>query len=473
MKYRQSIALLMATSVAACSVGVDVNHTQPVVAPGWHATLPHGGSTVELTNWWGSLGDKRLTQLMALAEANSPTVGSAVASIRAARATVRSNQSSLLPSLTASETLSRKLGQSATASFPGGSTISNIASGQFDSSWEIDLFGKARSNVNAAKYRLAGAQASWNDARVTLAAEVADDYVQYRGCMLTEDVYRRSLNSQNETLKATGDLVNAGLASSNDLLLARGNAATASITLTAQIATCEAFIKTLTQLSGGDESETRKILGDGIRMLPRPRTFAIKSLPADLLRQRPDIVASEAEMAARMADAGASAADIYPSLSLSGSLSITNGVTGWSFGPALSLPFFQGGAKRAALEYSKAQYQKQAESYRGTVLSAVAEVETNLVKLRAARLESSDAARAADNLRQYFNAVDENWKAGGISLLDRETARRNSQSADLTLISIRMDVLRQWIALFKSLGGGWSTTPGNSEPQTKTTGALP
>ncbi|RYE66076.1 MAG: hypothetical protein EOP17_12240, partial [Rhizobiaceae bacterium] len=182
---------------------------------------------------------------------------------------------------------------------------------------------------------------------------------------------------------------------------------------------------------------------------------------ADVLRQRPDVNALEAEVAATISDVGAAKADLYPSLSLSGSISISQStVTGrsvpWSFGPALSVPLLDGGARRAAVRSAVADYDIAVANYKSGVLGAVAEVETALLRVDTALRRIADAKSAADNYQRYFRAVDQNWASGGVSILDREEARRSAQSAAITLIEIRRDAVQYWIALYKALGGGWS-----------------
>jgi len=109
-----------------------------------------------------------------------------------------------------------------------------------------------------------------------------------------------------------------------------------------------------------------------------------------------------------------------------------------------------------------ADYDVAVASYKSGVLTAVSDVETALINVNTALKRISDAKIAADNYQSYFRSVDENWKSGGASILDREEARRSAQSAAITLIEIRRDAVRYWIALYKSLGGGWSAPAGAS-----------
>lgn len=461
--YRRFGSLAACLLVSGCTAIADLKKPDVTVANAWHATYPHGGRTSDLLTWWSTFGDPSLTTLIATAQAENPGLDSAASEIERARATLASARSGLFPTVAGSASLTR--------SGAGGDDANEIAasttnSGNLDASWEVDLLGKTRLRTEAARLRANERVADWHDARVSLAAEVADYYVQYRACRHVARLYKAELASQRETVRATETASNFGFTSSGDLELARASAASSSSTLIAQQADCELIVKSISRLTGGDEPRVRDILAKGRSDIPAPKTLKLTALPADVLRQRPDINALELEVAAALAEVGAAKADLYPSLSLGGSVTIgSSSVTGasvpWSFGPALSIPLLDGGSRRAAVTSAAASYGVAVAAYKAGVLDAVAEVETALVRIDSARRRVSDATVAARSYRAYFNTVDANWKAGGASLLDRETARRSAQSAELSLIEIRSDAVRYWIALYKALGGGWKAGAGS------------
>lgn len=452
--------------VSGCTAIADLQGPDVKIANVWHATFPHGGRTSDLISWWSTFGDPSLTTLIAAAQAENPEIESAAAEIEKARATLTSAQAGLLPSLSGAGSLTR--------SGAGGDKANQIAaaattSGGLDASWEIDLFGKTRQKNEAARLRLNARIGDWHDARVSLAAEMADYYVQYRACRELERAYAAELASQRETIRATEAAATSGFTSSADLALARASAASSSSMLTAQRAECEVLVKSLAKLTGGGEPRVRDLLAKGTPGIPTPKTLKLAAVPADALRQRPDINALELEVAASLAEVGAAKADLYPSLNLGGSVTIGSAsLTGtsvpWSFGPALSIPLFDGGSRRAAVASAAAAYGVAVAAYKSGVLDAVAEVETALVRIDSTRRRIGDATVAARNYRAYFNAVDSNWKAGGASLLDREDARRSAQSAEVSLIEIRRDSVRYWIALYKALGGGWDAGAVSPKP---------
>jgi len=456
--------------LSGCTALVELKPSRPVVASYWHETLPHGGRSADLVDWWASFNDPSLAKLLDIAELGNPTIQEAVANIDKARASIDTARAGLFPSLDGSASVTRggNKGDDLNRARAG---ISK--SGGLDASWELDLFGKTKNQTQAAIARAQGKVWSWHDARVSVAAELGDYYVQYRACRQLEQRYRDELASQKETIRATERSAESGFTSAADLALSRASAATSSSSLTSQHGACEILVKSMVQLTAADEVSIRKLLDRGTRRIPQPSVVRITSVPAEALRQRPDINALEAEVAATISDVGAAKADLYPSLSLSGSISISEAtVTGrsipWSFGPALSIPIFDGGTRRAAVRSAVADYDIAVASYKSGVLQAVSDVETALVNVNTALKRINDAKIAADNYQSYFRSIDEKWKSGGASILDREEARRSAQSAAITLIEIRRDAGRYWIALYKSLGGGWSATAGASN--TLTTG---
>ncbi|WDZ80456.1 efflux transporter outer membrane subunit (plasmid) [Ensifer adhaerens] len=457
-RFAGACSIAVCLVVSGCTTLADLKAPAVKVADHWHATFPHSGRTVDLLSWWSSFNDPSLTALIAAAETENPSLESAAADIEKSRATLASTRAGLFPGLDGSA--------SSTGAGTGGTSRNQVAgaatsSGGLDASWEIDLFGKVRQQSEAAGLRVRKEVADWHEARVSLAAEVADTYVQYRACRQLEKVYAAELASQRATIRAMETAATSGFTSSADLALARAGAASSSSTLTAQGAECEVLIKSLAQLSGGDEPRVRDLLGTGKTAIPSPKDLKLAAVPADALRQRPDINALELEIAASLSEVGAAKADLYPSLSLGGALTIgSSSLTGssvpWSFGPALSIPLFDGGSRRAGVASAIADYDSAVAAYKTGVFDAVAEVETALVRTDSARRRIGDATTAAKNYRTYFNAIDSNWKAGGASLLDREEARRSAQSAEVSLIEIRRDSVRYWIALYKALGGGWN-----------------
>lgn len=446
---RPRLGTLLATGMLAGCGAVGPDYTPPP-APApvqWHAPVPHDGSVAALDAWWQRFDDPALGLLLRQAEQDSPTLESAAARIDAARATLASARAGGRPSVTGQYAATRA-GEKG-----NGGQVTRTAS--LDASWELDLFGKVRRSTQAAQARVQARQDDWHDARISLAAEVADTYVQYRGCLLLADAYGQELESTRRTLRATAALVRAGLDSAADEALARASAASAASSLLGQTQDCELLVKTLTQLTGLAEPALRAALAHPASPLPRPAALAVPALPADVLRQRPDVAALERELAAASAEIGVAQAALLPSVSLGGTLSGTPSLTSWSFGPSLSLPLFDGGSGRAGVDSARASFFVASAAWRSGVRQAVADVEQALVRLDGTQRREAQARESALQYQRYFLATEAEWRAGTQSLLTLEDARRQSLDAQVTLAALERDHVRYWIALYKAIGGGW------------------
>lgn len=405
-----------------------------------------------LGDWWSQFDDPVLTLLLRSAESASPTLAKAWSHIEKARATLSSASTSGLPAVSGQTSVTRGTQQSG--------SVATVRSAGLDASWEIDLFGKVRRGVESARARLEARESDWHDARVSLAAEVADNYVQYRACGLLASAYEEELTSMNETARATESLVHAGLTASSDGALARASLASTASAALAQRAQCKLLVKSLVDLTGTEESELLTQLAQGRAEMPRPEGIEVRGIPAQALRQRPDLASLERELAAASAEIGVAQADLYPSLSLSGSISVsalgaTSSMNTWSFGPTLSVPFFDAGRRRAAVDSARAGYGAAHADWQQGVRTAVKEVEQSLVRLDGAAKRTEQAELAAQEYRRYLVAAQAQWRAGTTSLLDLEASRRQALSTQIELIGLQRDRVTYWIALYKALGGDW------------------
>jgi len=452
------VAIGLAVALGGCAaVGPNHSPPEPAVPSAWQAPLPHSGKVAVLNDWWSQFNDPVLTQLQRSAESGSPTLARAWANIEKARATLTSAGASGLPSANGQASVTRG------TQLSGG--VATARSAALDASWELDLFGKVRRSTESARALEQARENDWHDARISLAAEVADTYVQYRACGLLANAYEQELASMNETAKATESLVRAGLTASSDGSLTRASVASTTSAALAQRAECELLVKSLVDLTGTDESALRSQLALEGPDLPQPAALEVRSVPAQALRQRPDLAVRERELAAASAEIGVAQADLYPSLSLSGSIELSavgaaSALTNWSFGPTLSLPLFDGGRRRAAVDSARAGYDAAYADWRQGVRTAVKEVEQSLVRLDSTAHRTEQAERAAQEYRRYLVAAQAQWRAGTSSLLELEEARRRALSAQIELIGLQRDRVAHWIALYKALGGDWqSGTP--------------
>ena len=315
--------------------------------------------------------------------------------------------------------------------------------------------------------RLESSEHGWHAARISLAGEVASRYVSYRACQLTLHAIAADAKSRDETSRITTIAAQAGFSAPVDDDLARASAAETNAGLAAQQAVCAITRKSLVTLTGIPEETLLALLqrAPQVDTLPVPTAFSVDSLPVALLAQRPDLAAAERALAATSADIGVATANRYPRLALIGNL--TRDKSGdnpailskpWMFGPTLSLPILDGGALAAQQDAASARHAQALARYRQAVRGAVEEVETVLVNLEAARSRAEHARIATAGFDAYFKAAEQNWRAGGISLLALEDARRLASPAQRNEISLQRDRVLYWIALYKALGGGWQAT---------------
>lgn len=455
--FRRPVLLLCSALLCGCAA-VGPQYQAPVpqqltVPSAWQAALPHAGDTGQLLTWWEQFHDATLNQLLQSAEASNPSLRKAAANIASARANVSTANAAGQPTLTGSAAASR--GRTT------GTSTTTTTTGALDASWELDLFGSVRRSVESADALVSARQADWHDARVSLAAEVATDYFTYRACQLTLASTQADALSRQATADITRRSLQAGMSARSDAALADASAASAAATATAQQASCDLTVKALVTLTGLDEPTLRQQLAAQAPSLPTPQMFALSALPVALLSQRPDLVSYERSLASASAEIGVAEADRYPRLSLVGSLSGSKTAgnansTSWSFGPSLSLPLLNGGAKLAAVASAQAAYDLALANYQQAVRSAVQEVEEDLVQLDSATRREADLRRSALGYRAYANTVESLWRAGGESLLNLEIARRDAIAAEQSLITVQRDQLLYGVALYKAVGGGWS-----------------
>ena len=476
MRSRIAWAACSAATLAACAVGPDYRPPSDAAPPAWFAPLPqdvaHGGSVQGLAAWWSSFDDPMVGELVGAAERSSPTLAAALARIEQSRANAAAARAGLFPSLDAKGQVIRS---STSEAFPQ-QTSAQVS---LDALWELDLFGGVRRGREAALARYQGAQAQWHDARVSLAADTALEYVNLRACQALAALADADLASRRESDRLTQLKVKAGFESPANAALAQASVADAATRLSAQKADCDVSVKALVALTGIGEGDLRTKLAAGAAHIPAPSSFAVDSVPAHALAQRPDLAAAERAVAAASADIGGAQAARFPSITLTGSVGSAAVRTGgqtftgatWSIGPAIDLPIFDAGRRAASVDAARARYDEALANYRARASQAVREVEQALVRLSSATEREADAARAADGYDQVLRAATDRWRIGTGSLIDVEDARRVAVNARTQLLGVQRERVAAWIGLYRAVGGGW--TADAPTPDTQGASAAP
>ena len=444
--------------LAGCAVSRPPAIVDAQAPTQWHAPRPHGGTLSDLRQWWQQFNDPLLIDLIEAAQTASPTVATAGSRIAQARANRIAAGATLLPTVDASASASRGNTQNGLAG------TATIVQGGAQAAWELDLFGGNRAAADAAGARLQGTQAGWHDARVAVAAETANSYVNLRTCERQLAVTRNDARSRAETARLTQLSATAGFTAPAVAAQARASAAEASARTTQQQAQCDIEIKGLVALTALAEPDLRARLRAPWVEPTGFSLIALPSVPAELLAQRPDVFQAEREVAAAAADVGTARAERLPRLALSGQINAgiiriggsTNDAQTWAIGPlALTMPIFDAGRRAAAEDAAVARYEEAAALYTARVRQAVREVEEALVNLESARARSEDARIAVEGYRASFTATEARYRSGLGSLIELEDQRRVQLAAETALVSLQRERVAAWIALYRALGGGW------------------
>jgi outer membrane protein, multidrug efflux system len=438
----------------------------PAVPQAWSASASTTAAPVtSLVQWWQRFDDPLLSTLVAQALQANTTVRSARATLQQARALRDVKAANLRPTVNASTSAQRSQMNS--------NDPSNTFKAGFDASWEPDVFGAKHSALNATEADAQAAEASLADTQVSIAAEVAVTYMELRGLQARLVIARNNLASQTETEQITAWRVQAGLASSLDLEQARSARAQTNAQIpTLEISTSQAQ-NSLAVLTGQTPG-TLQITLSTTRALPLAPSDLALAIPAQTLRQRPDVRAAEHRVSAALARVAQAEAARYPGFQISGTL----GLSALSLGAlssaaatatntllaSVSVPLFDGGALKAQVRAQEAALEQTRLSYQTTVLTALKDVENALIALqgdreRLARLQvAADAAGNADLLAR------QRYASGLIDFRSVLETQRTLLSTQDSVESTRASVSADHVRLYKALGGGWTPATDSATP---------
>lgn len=426
-------------------------------APATSAAAPASAANSR-ADWWQSLGDPLLPELVSAAQGVSADAAQALAQLQRARAAADVAAAALSPQLNAQAGASHgraMLGQ----------PVATQASAGLQAQWELDLFGAVAAGRKAALARQSSAAASWHAVQVAIAAETATLYTAIRGCEALLAQARLDSQSRDETARLTELSARAGFTAPADAALARAGAAQARTAVLARQAVCEVRLKSLVELTDLGEPQLRQRLAARTAKLPSPGALSVPAVPAALLAQRPDLAATASLVKAAAADQSQALARERPQLSLAGSIAGVavrgggaelQGLT-WNLGPiSVSFPIFDGGARAAATASARATYDEAVALYQSQVRRAVREVEVALVSLQSTTDRQTDLSAAVRDFEVSLRAIESRTRGGLGSLFELEIARRNAVLAQSALIELQQARAEAWISLYRALGGAWS-----------------
>nr|WP_210265548.1 efflux transporter outer membrane subunit [Bradyrhizobium aeschynomenes] len=468
------LAFCLATPLlAGCAVGPDYVKPDFGTPQTWSSDRRQPAQTLRLAHWWRGFGDALLDQLIGEAVGGNLDVAAAKARIREARATQRQAIGALFPSVsgTGSATETRSAGTSASGIAIAPTTYSQFQAG-FDSSWELDLFGANRRAVEAAGYGIDAAEDDMRATLLTLIGDVASNYIDARAYQARVALAKRTAASQRETATLTERKQNAGSASAVDTAKASALAASTEATIPTYESSYQQAVHRLGVLLGRDPTALSLRLARATA-IPSPRLPLPKGIPADVLVMRPDVRKAERQLAQYTAKIGQATAALYPDVSLTGSVSTTalklgdlgkSSTIGWSIGPSVSLPIFNGGKLQAAVEIAQAQRDEYHVAWQSAVLTALEDVENAIVSLAQERIRIRSLTESARRYGEAAKLSRSLYQTGSSTFLDVLDAERSQFTAEDSLLASRATLAKNYVALAKALGGGWTGALDSSMP---------
>ncbi len=446
--------------LAGCTLGP--NYTRPPLAQhAWHEPLAGGLSEspadpAVLASWWRQLDDPLLTELVASADGANLDLVAAREHVREVRSQRAVAEAALYPSLRAR-----------VEAIPVNSSANKGLTG-LEAVWNPDVFGKLRRTVEATTADALVGEESRNDVEVAVGAEVAQAYVDVRSLQSRLAIAQSDLELQSESLDLARWRAQAGLTTVLDVDQARSNVEQTRSQIPALRTGLEQAKNRLAVLLGKEPGALDELLA-AVQPIPRPPAEVAIGVPTDTLERRPDVRRAERQLAAETARIGAAKADAYPTFSFTGQVGIDaispatfahpGAIAGVVAANAVQV-LFDHGAIRAKVRAQKAVRAQALARFESTVLHALEEVENDVVaygeeQSRAQSLQT--AAEAADRAATYSR---ERYKSGLIDFQVVLDADRTLRSIQDQLAVSRGQVVSDLIALYRSLGGGWTTGEG-------------
>jgi multidrug efflux system outer membrane protein len=452
--------------LSGCVVGPD--HKAPEIALpakfGEGSRISNGD--VATNAWWTAFNDRRINGYVDQGLAQNLDILQALERISQAQANVVSAGAGSLPSLDLSSDASRSgskdIGGNAGAS--AATSPRTSVSGGLSASWFLDLFGLYQRSKEAALANLDASYSSVDTARLTLLSNVVGAYIDVRYYQERIAIAQENLRSRRDTLNLTKLQLEAGAASRLDVVQAEGLVNSTLADIPSLETSFRSAAHRVATLLGLPASSLVAELQKGAHQ-PVARFNPKAGIPADLIRNRPDIRGAERTLAAAVANVGVAEAQLYPSISLGGSISPSYtrlgggseaGLLSWSFGPQLSLPIFDGGALRANLSSNESQAREAYLNWKQTVLNAIEEVENGLAAVSRDGRTVSALRATVKSYQEALQLATASYRDGASSLLDVLDAQRQVSTAQASLAAAVQQMAQDFVSLNVAIGGGYA-----------------
>lgn len=447
------------------SVGPDYDPPEPALPDAWHAAVQDEfeSGVPNLQRWWSVFGDNTLNGLIERASTNNLDLMTAAARIEEAAALRGVSASQYFPDIAGIASATEVRNSSAQTPL-GGKRQTEIYQAGLTMSWELDLWGRIRRSVESADASLLATVENYRDVMVLLYANIATSYINVRTLQQRIQLAENNLQAQLRTLGLTRNRFDAGLVPALDVSQAELNTSrTASSIPTLQQQLVEG-INRLSVLTGDMPYALLEEL-KVVQPIPEASAAIMVGLPAELLRQRPDIRRAERQLAAQHARIGATTAELYPTLTLPGTLALesvtsgsdlfSSGNTTFGFGPQLRWNLFNGRRIRSQINAEKAATKAALHTYEQTVLLALEEVEDALSAYAHEKERVESLASAAESAGKSVGLVTELYRSGLTdfqNVLNMEQAQLVQQDE----LAVSQGLISAYlVGVYKALGGGW------------------
>lgn len=463
---------LIAVPLAGCTVGPEYRPrgASELGVPAAYSVEARQQAQEDLRQWWTAFNDPLLTRLVEQAATQNLDVAQAVVRLRQAREALVQSRASLLPSVSAGGSASRSepiRGATTTTTLPDGTvtTVSQGGNSSFslgvDVNYQADLFGGVRRGVEASRAQLEASGYDYATVLISIQGEIARNYILARAAQAQLANARDSLAIQDDNLEIAGFRVQAGLVSSLDQEQARASRAQTAASVPSIEASYNSAVSRLGVLTGRAPGALKSEM-EAVRPVPQGPAAIAVGIPADTLRQRPDVRAAERNLAAAVAQIGVAEAQLYPSLSLGGSIdagasnlgSIFDVITGRVFAN-IAQTIFDAGRTRSQVRSAQAAADGAFVAYKQTVLAALEDVENAIVALQTAQRREREFTIALDAANNSAILSRSSYRAGLADFLTLSQSEASLISARNGLLQARSDQASALIQLYLALGGGW------------------
>jgi len=471
------IALILVLLLAGCTVGpkyvkpaVPTTSTYKEEVPAsfkeadqWQPA--HPADQTSRGNWWEIFGDPELNKLEEQIAGSNQTLKVAEARFREARASIRFNRAAQFPTISTSPSASYVKSSDYSPNFP--SKIQQSSKGDFvlpfDLSYELDLWGRVRRSVAAAREEAQATAADYETAKLSLEAELALDYFELRSADAQKQLLDDTVKAYTDNVQLTLNRFKGGVAPRADVAQAQTQLDTTNVQdtdVTVQRAQFEHAIAILIGRPPADFSLAAAPLNN------QPPSTPI-GLPSELLQRRPDIAAAERRVAEANQQLGIARAAYFPTVTLGGTAGFAGAQASnwfgwpsgfWAVGPALAQTLFDAGRRRATSESARANYDAAVATYRQTSLTAFQEVEDNVAALRILEDETQQQQQAVASAQESLQLFTNRYKGGVDTYLQVITAQTIELANERNAIDILRRRLDASVLLIKALGGGWNVS---------------